>query len=149
MSITHQCFICGKILYSMQQMPGKVMCNECTEKEEKKIKEAEEKPAWDEIIEESSIDQSQSLIAAECYKIKKFLLQKNKEYGDSAIRPKRIFSTSDNVEQINVRIDDKLSRLMNSELKVISEDTELDLIGYLILRRAVKAYNTQQAEAKQ
>jgi len=69
------------------------------------------------------------------------LLQKNKEYGDSAINPVRIFSSVDSIEQINVRIDDKLSRIKNKKSKVIKEDTELDLIGYLILKRVAKAKN--------
>jgi hypothetical protein len=38
------------------------------------------------------------------------------------------------MEQTNVRIDDKLKRIKNNNL-IIKEDTELDLIGYLILRR--------------
>ena len=78
---------------------------------------------------------TQKEIVKECDAIKKILLQKNKEYGDSAVNPIRIFSTADNIEQINVRIDDKLSRIKKGGKTVIKEDTELDLIGYLILRR--------------
>lgn len=81
---------------------------------------------------------TQKLISQECDNIKKILLQKNKEYGDSAINPIRVFSSSDNIEQINVRIDDKLSRIKKGGKTVIKEDTELDLIGYLILRRIAK-----------
>jgi len=78
---------------------------------------------------------TQDLIKEECDNIKAILLQKNKEYGDSAINPVRIFSNADTIEQINVRIDDKLSRIKNRGAKIINEDTELDLIGYLILKR--------------
>ena len=78
---------------------------------------------------------TQRWIVSVCDEIKELLLQKNREYGDSAINPKRIFSTSSPIEQINVRIDDKLSRLMNKGEKSISEDTEMDLIGYLILKQ--------------
>jgi len=78
---------------------------------------------------------TQDLIKEECDNIKAILLQKNKEYGDSAINPVRIFSKADTIEQINVRIDDKLSRIKNRGAKIINEDTELDLIGYLILKR--------------
>jgi len=84
---------------------------------------------------------TQEMIKAECDKIKATLLQKNKEYGDSAVNPLRIFSSADNIEQINVRIDDKLSRLRNKGSKSIKEDTVLDLIGYLILRRVAEKYN--------
>ena len=78
---------------------------------------------------------TQDRIKEECDNIKAILLQKNKEYGDSAINPVRIFSKADTIEQINVRIDDKLSRIKNRGAKIINEDTELDLIGYLILKR--------------
>jgi hypothetical protein len=46
----------------------------------------------------------------------------------------RIFSSAGPVEQINVRIDDKLSRLRSAQDDDI-EDAELDLLGYLILKR--------------
>ena len=80
----------------------------------------------------------QALIAEECDSIKELLLRKNRDYGNSAISPKRIFSDASAVEQIKVRIDDKLSRLMSRGKKAISEDTEQDLIGYLILLRVAK-----------
>lgn len=76
---------------------------------------------------------TQKLIAKKCDEIKEMLLQKNLEYGDSAINPVRIFSTAEPTEQIKVRIDDKLSRIQCKEQKVIKEDTVDDLIGYLIL----------------
>jgi hypothetical protein len=78
---------------------------------------------------------TQKLIVEECAFVRDVLLQKNKEYGDSALKPLRIFASSDNVEQINTRIDDKLSRIANQGEKNIKEDTVLDLIGYLILKR--------------
>jgi hypothetical protein len=37
------------------------------------------------------------------------------------------------VEQINVRLDDKLSRLMRGH--AAGEDVEWDLMGYLVLKR--------------
>jgi len=80
----------------------------------------------------------QELIATECEAIKQLLIMKNKEYGNSAIEPKRIFSKVDAVEQIKVRIDDKLSRLMSGGEKSIKEDTVQDLIGYLVLLRVAE-----------
>lgn len=62
------------------------------------------------------------------------LIEKNKKYGNSAIQPQRIFSRADPIEQINVRIDDKLSRIKNQQVNE-DEDAEFDLIGYLILKR--------------
>ncbi|MCP4024443.1 MAG: hypothetical protein GY729_21555 [Desulfobacteraceae bacterium] len=73
-----------------------------------------------------------------CDEIKELLLKKNEAYGNSAADPVRIFSKVDAIEQINVRIDDKLSRIMRGS-EYQGDDTELDLIGYLILKRAIKA----------
>jgi len=88
---------------------------------------------------------TQKMIRAKCDNIKEILLQKNKEYGNSAINPVRIFSSADNIEQINVRLDDKLSRIKNKGNKTIKEDTVLDLIGYLILRQiAIKMINYKE-----
>ena len=78
---------------------------------------------------------TQTKIIEECDSIKKKLLQKNKEYGDSAINPIRIFSSANSTEQLRVRIDDKLSRIAYQGEKEIIEDTIFDLIGYLILLR--------------
>lgn len=80
---------------------------------------------------------SQAKIRLVCDEIREMLVEKNKRYADSAINPIRIFSKSDNVEQIRVRIDDKLNRLMN-QTDDENEDTVLDLIGYLVLYRVAK-----------
>ncbi len=61
------------------------------------------------------------------------LVSKNKKYGNSALKPSRIFSDADAVEQIKVRIDDKLSRMMTGTKD--NEDTVMDLMGYLVLLR--------------
>jgi len=76
---------------------------------------------------------NQQMITEEFNKIRDLVLQKNKEYGSAAFSPVRIFSSADNIEQIKVRIDDKLSRLSNKGPKLIIEDTLSDLIGYLVL----------------
>ena len=73
-----------------------------------------------------------------CEEIEGFLLAKNKAYGNSAEDPVRIFSGSNsNLDLINIRIDDKLSRIARGN-EFDGDDTELDLIGYLILKRAIK-----------
>ncbi len=79
-------------------------------------------------------------ICSECVEVQKLLLAKNKAYGNSAADPTRVFSGANSVEQINVRIDDKLSRIKYGNT-CGNEDTELDLIGYLILKRAVRHRN--------
>ncbi len=61
------------------------------------------------------------------------LIEKNAQYGNSALDPVRIFSKANPSEQIRVRIDDKLSRLMRGA--AAGEDTMMDLMGYLILLR--------------
>lgn len=72
-------------------------------------------------------------IEAKCDEIKRMLVRKNEAYGNSATNPIRIFSRASNDEQLRVRIDDKLSRLARGSTNLITEDTVLDLIGYLVL----------------
>lgn len=71
-----------------------------------------------------------------CAEVCEMLLQKNAAYGDSALAPLRVFSKADTIEQLRVRIDDKLSRLFRGQ--DAGEDAELDLIGYLVLLRVAK-----------
>jgi len=80
-----------------------------------------------------------------CEEICAMLLKKNESYGNSAAEPVRIFSKVDAIQQINVRIDDKLSRIAKGK-EFYGEDTELDLIGYLILKRAI---STQKEPGRQ
>lgn len=70
--------------------------------------------------------------------IEQMLMQKNAAYGDSALSPLRIFSNADVVEQIKVRIDDKLSRIARGKAQVDNEDVLLDLVGYLVLLLAAR-----------
>ena len=65
-------------------------------------------------------------------KIKDLLISKNKKYGNAALEPIRIFARADNVEQIKVRIDDKLNRIKQGHVND-DEDVLMDLLGYLIL----------------
>lgn len=76
------------------------------------------------------------LIAEECDALKALLLEKNRNYGNSALEPLRIMSKADPVEQIKVRIDDKLSRLARGS--AAGEDVIKDLLGYLILLRVAQ-----------
>jgi hypothetical protein len=61
------------------------------------------------------------------------LKEKNRKYGNSAIRPVRVFSKADPEEQIKVRIDDKISRLVRGGIKD-DEDVDQDMVGYLIIK---------------
>ena len=76
--------------------------------------------------------QSQQDIARTCDEIREMLLEKNRKYGDSALNPVRIFSQASTIEQLKVRMDDKLSRLRNAQDDE-DEDVITDLIGYLVL----------------
>ena len=75
-------------------------------------------------------------IRAECAALANMLCAKNRAYGNSALEPVRIFSRASTIEQILVRIDDKLSRLSRGSLA--GEDVEQDLLGYLILLRIAR-----------
>ena len=78
--------------------------------------------------------ETQKEIAKICEDVKELLLYKNSKYGNSAIDPIRVFSKSDNTEQLLVRIDDKLNRIKHGEnILYDDEDVIQDLIGYLIL----------------
>ena len=74
------------------------------------------------------------LIAKECDDLKAFLIAKNEAYGDSAMKPVGIFSKLPPGAQLDVRIDDKLSRIANGH-EFPGDDTILDLLGYLMLKR--------------
>jgi hypothetical protein len=84
---------------------------------------------------------TQELIVAECDTIKTMLLDKNKKYGDSAIKPINIFAKGiSNEAQIKVRLDDKINRLVQGSADE-DEDVEQDLIGYLVLLRVARKVN--------
>lgn len=60
-----------------------------------------------------------------------FLKEKNKRYGDSALTPINIFTKANAGNQICNRLDDKLSRIKNSE--VLKKNDLSDLFGYVAL----------------
>lgn len=87
---------------------------------------------------------TQTHIAMICDQIKELLLEKNKKYGDSALDPARVFSKASPVEQILVRIDDKLNRIkQGAGLLANDEDVIMDLIGYLILLKIALSRNIE------
>lgn len=72
-----------------------------------------------------------------CDEIANLLIEKNKCYGNAALDPIKCFSKLDSTEQILVRIDDKLSRIMRGK-EFPGDDTIKDLIGYLVLLKVSK-----------
>ncbi len=81
----------------------------------------------------------QVLIINVCNEIKDMLLSKNQAYGNSFSDPVGVFAGNMNpMDQLNVRIDDKLKRIKNGDPGFNGEDTELDIIGYLILKQVLR-----------
>lgn len=91
--------------------------------------ETDETPAREETQEE---------IRKTCDSIAQFLLEKNRRYGNSALNPVKIFSRLKGATGIDTRIDDKLSRIANSE-ELRKNDT-VDLVGYLLLKCVEKGW---------
>ena len=91
---------------------------------------------------------TQAHIAVVCNEVKELLIEKNKKYGDSALNPSRIFSKANAVEQLLVRIDDKLNRIQKGAgLLANDEDVIMDLMGYLVLLKiALKRDSTIETE---
>ena len=91
------------------------------------------------------VAQTQIDLSTVCDEIKEMLLEKNKRYGDSAINPVRVFSKANPIEQIYVRLDDKLSRIRNQRDDE-DEDVINDTIGYLVLLKVAKIQQRRVSE---
>lgn len=72
--------------------------------------------------------------------IGKFLKEKNKRYGNSALEPSNMFFKGNSEEGLRIRIDDKLKRIKNSD--VLRKNDIVDLIGYLIILCITKRWFT-------
>jgi len=59
------------------------------------------------------------------------VLEKNKRYGDSALNPIGIFSKGDAIAALCCRLDDKISRVKNSE--ELRKNDLADVCGYIVL----------------
>lgn len=67
-----------------------------------------------------------------CDQLRQFLQEKNKRYGDSALNPISVFAKDSNaLDKLLVRLDDKVSRIMNS-VELRKNDCQ-DILGYLVL----------------
>jgi len=75
--------------------------------------------------------------------IKATLIEKNRKYGNSALEPARVFSKTSPVEQLLVRIDDKISRIQSGQGDD-TEDAVKDLLGYLVLLRIARSPKADQ-----
>ena len=77
---------------------------------------------------ESSFEQKVRTILTDVGDI---VVARNKEYGNSALDPVRVFSKSDRMEQLKVQLDHKLSRIARGGDPGL--DTIRDIIGYCTL----------------
>ena len=77
-----------------------------------------------------------------CDGIADLLQEKQRKYGDAALNPIRVFSKADRLEQLKVRIDDKLSRLRNMQ-EDEDEDVIKDLTGYLVLYMVARSSSNE------
>lgn len=67
------------------------------------------------------------------------LLEKNKRYGDSALKPAKVFASHlDDIDSILIRLDDKISRIRNSD--EIRKNDVSDLMGYCVLLCKAKGW---------
>lgn len=82
--------------------------------------------------------ETQDKIVKVCDSVKNTLLEKNKRYGDSALKPMKVFSKLEAEDGICQRLDDKLSRIKNSE--ELRKNDVFDLIGYLTLLSVQKGW---------
>ena len=83
---------------------------------------------------EKTLTQTQTEITEVMNELRVLLINKNEQYGDSVLEPSRIFSKASIDEQVKVRIDDKINRLLQGDDSLESdEDVIKDLIGYLVL----------------
>jgi hypothetical protein len=69
--------------------------------------------------------------------IRDMLVEKNRRYGNSALEPVRVFSKADPLEQLKVRMDDKLSRIRSAQADD-DEDVINDLLGYLLIYKVAQ-----------
>ncbi len=116
---TSECNICIYCIYGINSKD----CLECACNPNKRGRDMKEN--------ENNFTETQQKISDVCDNLKQFLIEKNRRYGNSALEPARIFSKADTKEQILVRCDDKINRIINSDKLRVNDLT--DLMGYLVL----------------
>lgn len=86
-------------------------------------------------VQEKTVNE---LISEECLTLERMLLLKNSTYNNSLHTEPPLFPI-DTITGIQARINDKLNRIKQVGLTDDTEDSVLDLIGYLVhLRIALK-----------
>ena len=77
-------------------------------------------------------------IKQKCQQLEDLLVKKNSAYGNSALDPLGVFSSANASSGIKIRLDDKLKRIANAGLVEDTEDTLIDIAGYIILLMIAK-----------
>lgn len=89
--------------------------------------------------------QTQKQIENICKAISDVLIDKNKKYGNSALKPINVFYKGNNTNSILIRLDDKLSRIKNNTEDIRVNDI-CDTIGYLVLLLVAKGVKIEDIE---
>ena len=83
--------------------------------------------------------ETQFIIQETCDSLKNLLLYKNEKYGNSGLQPINVFSKQSAETGLLQRLDDKISRIKNSE--ELRKNDIADLFGYLALLCVSKGWN--------
>lgn len=110
--------------------------NEPIENEDAIVKEVRYKIGAGE--DRPDLTESSERMLRVCLRLWAMLDAKNRAYGDSALNPVRIFSKASPLEQIRVRLDDKLSRLARGH--AAGEDVEVDFAGYAVILLVARVF---------
>lgn len=125
--VVNTCLICGKQFLTDREMFNPV-CPECLKARGEVFDMDCKLTPWGD-----DVTPTQQKIHMIMDSMKDLLLYKNQKYGDSAIKPKKIFYKGDSTNSILIRLDDKLGRVMsNTEEKPRVNDV-CDIIGYCTL----------------
>lgn len=123
--IVKYCKVCGNVFgVYPDEVNIECLCAKCSNK--LIAKQEENKMAL-----ESTLTESQQKIVEITEGMKDLLLYKNHKYGDSALHPKQIFYKGDAKGSIEIRLDDKLGRVINCD--ELRANDVADIIGYCTL----------------
>jgi len=89
-------------------------------------------------VEKNEMTETQRKIQEICCNLGNFLQKKNERYGDAALSPVSIFNKGDASSSITIRLDDKLSRIKNSD--ELRKNDVVDVAGYLVLLMAANGW---------
>lgn len=96
---------------------------------------------------QTDLTDTQNKIKNLCDKISEILIYKNKMYGNSVLEPKQIFYKGGYVDNILMRLDDKIGRIANtSGGNPIRVNDIVDIIGYLVLLLIAKNVGYSELE---